>query len=270
MATLEQIQNRVKKLQAQADALIAKKVQEAVDQIRGLMLKYGLTTADIEPSAKVRRETKTPGRKAIGATAVSIAKYRDPHTGATWTGHGRAPAWIANAKDRSKFLADGVNESATASTQKSSTKKSAAAVNGAGHTGQPKGKQPAKYINRKTGATWSGRGPAPAWLAGAKDRTKFLIESDAESTPSVPKEAVAQKIGRKNAVAAKKGVAKKAVAAKKSTGKKAVAKKALPTPRLKNAATKKAVARKRVTGKAKATVADVVATSESPVEQAVA
>jgi hypothetical protein len=39
MATLEQIQNRLKKLQAQADALIAKKAQVVVDQIRELMLK---------------------------------------------------------------------------------------------------------------------------------------------------------------------------------------------------------------------------------------
>ena len=37
MATLEQIQNRMKKLQAQADALIAKNAQVVVDQIRELI-----------------------------------------------------------------------------------------------------------------------------------------------------------------------------------------------------------------------------------------
>ncbi|MFL9882877.1 H-NS family nucleoid-associated regulatory protein [Paraburkholderia agricolaris] len=40
-------------------------------------------------------------------------------------------------------------------------------------TGQPKGPQPALYWDRKSGATWSGRGRVPAWLAGAKDRTRF-------------------------------------------------------------------------------------------------
>ncbi|WP_408468024.1 H-NS family nucleoid-associated regulatory protein [Paraburkholderia sp. RL17-380-BIE-A] len=35
--------------------------------------------------------------------------------------------------------------------------------------GQPKGPQPAKYRDPKSGATWSGRGPAPVWLSGAKD-----------------------------------------------------------------------------------------------------
>jgi len=30
-------------------------------------------------------------------------KYRDPATGKTWTGRGKAPKWI-DGKDRSKFL----------------------------------------------------------------------------------------------------------------------------------------------------------------------
>ncbi|MEM5372967.1 H-NS family nucleoid-associated regulatory protein [Paraburkholderia azotifigens] len=35
--------------------------------------------------------------------------------------------------------------------------------------------QPALYADPKTGATWSGRGRAPAWVAGARDRSRFLI-----------------------------------------------------------------------------------------------
>ncbi|WP_234775318.1 H-NS family nucleoid-associated regulatory protein [Paraburkholderia tropica] len=31
------------------------------------------------------------------------------------------------------------------------------------------------YPDPKSGATWSGRGRAPAWIASAKDRTRFLI-----------------------------------------------------------------------------------------------
>nr|WP_321968421.1 H-NS histone family protein [Burkholderia cepacia] len=34
----------------------------------------------------------------------SAAKYRDPKTGATWSGRGRAPAWIKDAKNRDRFL----------------------------------------------------------------------------------------------------------------------------------------------------------------------
>ena len=34
---------------------------------------------------------------------------------------------------------------------------------------------PARYMDPKTGETWSGRGRAPGWLAG-KNRERFLIE----------------------------------------------------------------------------------------------
>ncbi|MGV2289754.1 H-NS histone family protein [Trinickia sp. YCB016] len=33
---------------------------------------------------------------------------------------------------------------------------------------------PAKYLNPKTGQTWSGRGRVPAWIG--KNRERFLIE----------------------------------------------------------------------------------------------
>ncbi|WP_375508490.1 H-NS family nucleoid-associated regulatory protein, partial [uncultured Caballeronia sp.] len=34
------------------------------------------------------------------------AKYRDPKTGATWSGWARPPAWIKDVKDRTKYLID--------------------------------------------------------------------------------------------------------------------------------------------------------------------
>ncbi|WP_334002168.1 H-NS histone family protein [Burkholderia gladioli] len=36
------------------------------------------------------------------------------------------------------------------------------------------GQQPAKYRDPASGKTWSGRGKAPAWIAG-KDRSAFEI-----------------------------------------------------------------------------------------------
>lgn len=39
---------------------------------------------------------------------------------------------------------------------------------------KPKKPLPAKYLNAKTGDTWSGRGRAPAWLG--KNRNRFLIK----------------------------------------------------------------------------------------------
>ena len=166
MATLEQIQAKLKKLQAQAEAIDAKQSSAVLETIRGLMEKHGLTTADIDAHVGSKRRGPKAGTKAAAKPAKSVARYRDPKSGATWSGHGRAPRWIANMKDRSKFLLD----SSVTSAVLAPTKKAKAGGNYA------RGPQPAKYRDPKSGATWSGRGRAPAWIAGVMDRNKFLID----------------------------------------------------------------------------------------------
>ncbi|OWJ62139.1 H-NS family nucleoid-associated regulatory protein [Paraburkholderia caledonica] len=246
MPTLEQIQAKLKKLQAQADILIARKAQVAIDQIRDLMLKHGLTTADIEAKAKARREAnRVNGNSGSGKAKLAVAgqkvpKYRDHKTGATWTGHGRAPGWIVSAKDRSVFLIDGASES------NGFTKLVASGAKG---KGQPKGAQPPKYRHPTTGATWSGRGPAPAWLASVKDRTRFLIDSSAAPASG----AASQKTAGKAKSAATSGVVSKKAAAKKVVAKKAKAGAQSVTPKtaaVKKSAAKKVTARKTTEKKA--------------------
>ena len=238
MATLEQIQEKMKRLQGQADAMLAKQAQKVVDQIRRLMLEHGLTTADIEARAKARREgTKTNGRKISKANAPGTskpasgklpAKYRDPKTGATWSGKARPPKWIANAKDRSKFLIENAGVvTIDVGSAKTAVRKSLKPSGAMARKGQPGGKQPAQYLNAKTGATWSGRGRAPAWLANVRDRTKFLADAKGPSVDATI--ANAPKAARKSVVAAKKTIAKKTamkkIAAKKALRPKAIAEK---------------------------------------------
>jgi DNA-binding protein H-NS len=187
MATLEQIQARLKKLQAQADSIIAKRAQGALDQIRELMIKHGLTTRDIEARAKARRERRlglANGKLAsAGATKGKLPpKYRDPKTGATWSGHARPPAWIKNVKDRSRFLIDGGSAAVGASATQS-----------------------ARPAAKKTAV----RKAAAKKTAAKKNVTR--------------KSAAAKKTAVKKA--ALKKVATKKVAAKKTAGRKAVAKK---------------------------------------------
>jgi DNA-binding protein H-NS len=139
-------------------------------------------------------------------TVKSVAKYRNPKSGATWSGHGRAPGWIANVKDRSKFLVD--------SSGSSSALAHAAEAKATGD--YVRGPQPAKYRDPMSGATWSGRGRAPEWLTSAKDRSTFLIDGGSAATDSSaankPK-AVAKKPATKTAV--RKARAKKMIGDKK-------------------------------------------------------
>ncbi|EKS66873.1 MULTISPECIES: H-NS histone family protein [Caballeronia] len=118
MATLKQMQAKLKKLQAQTEKLIAKRAQAVLDDIRALMERHGLTTADIDRHGKKAKRAGKPqvaypapaGRHEamtkLAKKGKLPAKYRNPKTGETWSGWARPPAWIANVKDRSKFLID--------------------------------------------------------------------------------------------------------------------------------------------------------------------
>ncbi|WP_408294250.1 H-NS family nucleoid-associated regulatory protein [Paraburkholderia sp. RL17-373-BIF-A] len=172
MATLESLQAKIKKLQVQAEALAAKKSNAVIEKIQNLMAEHGLTTADIDAHTGGNRRAAKTVLKTMSNGNVAAVKYRNPKSGATWTGHGRAPNWIAAAKNRDKFLVD--REPATAKPVSASKAKAAG-----NHVREP---QPAMYRDPKSGATWSGRGRAPSWIADVKNRSKLLIAGGAEAT----------------------------------------------------------------------------------------
>jgi DNA-binding protein H-NS len=217
MATLDQIHAKLKKLQAQAEAIVAKQSSAVLETIRGLMEKHGLTTADIDAHVESRKRGPKAGAKATLKTAKSVAKYRDPKSGATWSGHGRAPGWIANVRDRSKFLFD---SSATSAAPAAATK---AKVVG----NYVRGPQPAKYRDPKSGATWSGRGRAPRWVADVEDRTRFLIEGTEQvvTDTGFASKASKPKAAAGGGAAAKKAATKKTAETKSPVSKKAASKK---------------------------------------------
>ncbi|SAK90673.1 histone-like nucleoid-structuring protein H-NS [Caballeronia glebae] len=140
------------------------------------MAKHGLTVADLGPAPDGKKRGSKMAMTSDSAKGTSNAKFRDPKSGATWSGHGRAPGWIANAKNPDKFLIDGNTTSTSAAMNKASS-------NAAKSGNYVRGPQPALYRDPKSGAEWSGRGRAPAWLASAKNRDKFLIDSSAGSAP---------------------------------------------------------------------------------------
>lgn len=88
-----------KELLAQRDALEQQiaaartaEVTEILKEIRGLIADFGLASEDIFPNTQTARTSKNKG----------VPKYRDPVTGKTWTGRGKAPLWIKE-KDRDQF-----------------------------------------------------------------------------------------------------------------------------------------------------------------------
>ncbi|WP_213757881.1 H-NS histone family protein [Delftia sp. WY8] len=80
---------------AELDARIAEVMKTekagAVAEVRALIQQYQLTEQDVFPASR----TKAKG-------SVGEPKYRDPATGATWTGRGKPPNWILG-KEREQF-----------------------------------------------------------------------------------------------------------------------------------------------------------------------
>jgi len=81
-------------LEAQIAEARKTELADAIKKARELVSEFSLTSDDVFPQ----------GRKASAAKGSTVApKYRDPATGATWTGRGKAPTWIRDAADRSAF-----------------------------------------------------------------------------------------------------------------------------------------------------------------------
>lgn len=93
MATYRQLTEQLAKVQAQMEAAREKELSATIDQIKAQIAEYGITAEELGFTSK-----RTTSRKTGGLPP----KYRDPKTGATWSGRGRAPAWLG--KRREKFL----------------------------------------------------------------------------------------------------------------------------------------------------------------------
>ena len=77
-------------LEAKIAHALATEKSGVVARVRSLIEEFHLTPDDVFGGSK---------RKA----SAGAPKYRDPGTGATWTGRGKPPNWIKDAADRTSF-----------------------------------------------------------------------------------------------------------------------------------------------------------------------
>jgi DNA-binding protein H-NS len=78
----------------------------AVAQVRALMAEHGLTWQDIggEPGRAAGAPPSRSGRSNAAAAPRLPPKYRDPESGATWSGRGLKPRWLSVALDAGRSL----------------------------------------------------------------------------------------------------------------------------------------------------------------------
>jgi len=102
MATYKELVAEKEALEAKLAEVRASEVASVIQRIQGLMADYGLTVDDIATKRRRGRPAGS-GKDTSAKTKASLPpKYMDPKTGATWSGRGRAPAWLG--KNRNRFL----------------------------------------------------------------------------------------------------------------------------------------------------------------------
>jgi DNA-binding protein H-NS len=100
MTSYRDVKAKIAKLEKQAEDLFKKEVSAVINTIQELMHQYGLTPGDIVKRVSAVSSTKGPKpavKKFKTAKPAGVPKYRDPVSGKTWTGHGKAPGWITSA-----------------------------------------------------------------------------------------------------------------------------------------------------------------------------
>ena len=95
MTSYAEYVEQIAKLQSLAEAARQDEITGAVQQIKSLMQQYGISIDDLSCT----RTAKTTKAKV---TATVAAQFKNPETGETWTGRGRAPRWL-DGKDKEQF-----------------------------------------------------------------------------------------------------------------------------------------------------------------------
>ena len=96
MSTYQELLKQRDALSQQIEEARQREITDAVTRVRALVVEYQLSVQDVFSTGRKART------KSVSGTKVA-PKYRDPATGQTWTGRGKAPKWI-DGKDRTKFL----------------------------------------------------------------------------------------------------------------------------------------------------------------------
>ncbi|WP_112175063.1 H-NS histone family protein [Paraburkholderia unamae] len=97
MASYRELLKQREALQQEIDAARGLEVADAIEKVRAIVREYALTPEQVFVQSKDKHRPRSGGKRA---------KYRDPVSGATWSGLGREPTWI-KGQDREQFLIEG-------------------------------------------------------------------------------------------------------------------------------------------------------------------
>ncbi|UKD18048.1 H-NS histone family protein (plasmid) [Burkholderia aenigmatica] len=94
MATYLELKKQADALAQQAEEARLAELDSIITTMREQIAEYGITSEQLFGRRRAA---------AAGARTPIAPKYQDPKSGATWSGRGKAPGWIAGKK-RERFL----------------------------------------------------------------------------------------------------------------------------------------------------------------------
>jgi DNA-binding protein H-NS len=192
MSKLTALKKQIAALEAQAERIAKQEMGSAIAKIKDIMAEFNLTIEHLTQAVGGKRAAKKTKAKAKSA---SVVKYADSKTGRTWSGFGRAPGWIAGAKNRDAFLVG-----------KSSAAESAAKAPAAAKKASAKAAKTVKVAKKN---------PKPAAKKAVAPAKKM---SKAKAAPVAVKKTPAAKKGAAKKSAPRTAASKGAAAASVETG----------------------------------------------------
>ena len=96
MSTYKELLEKKAALDAEIEAARKEEIGAAVSMVRELIAEFDLTERDIFGGSR-------SSASSLKVKKPVAAKYRNPATGETWTGRGKAPKWI-DGQERNQYL----------------------------------------------------------------------------------------------------------------------------------------------------------------------
>ena len=96
MSTYKELLEKKAALDAEIEAARKEEIGAAVSMVRELIAEFDLTERDIFGGSR-------SSASSLKVKKPVAAKYRNPATGETWTGRGKAPRWI-DGQEREQYL----------------------------------------------------------------------------------------------------------------------------------------------------------------------
>jgi DNA-binding protein H-NS len=106
MSTYRNVKAQIAKLEKQAADLYKKEVAGIAAKVRALIDEYGLTAEHLGFTGKATKAVVKTRKTKVAAKPAGVPKYRDPVSGKTWTGKGKAPGWIHEGLKQGKSKDD--------------------------------------------------------------------------------------------------------------------------------------------------------------------